>query len=341
MDWSDPEQRLALARLLEDGKLMRNRRTAPVLDFLLELGWVNQTPRRNEIALAETRRQAVENLLDNYWPQWRASVAALHAAGLELSDKNLTLLQRSQTLEARTSLPRRLHRKTFAAIVAEHSKSAISDELRESYPDLSLTVDDVLRLRCNRGLVLQWGKKPALDSDLLMETLGEVVIPERAFQRGLALAGNLPKIVLLVENLGAFVDLPLPEPMLAIHEPGWNSFLALKFIARLPQNMPIYHFGDLDPNGLAIFAHLRKTSGRDIRLFAPEFWFEYLESHGRILRENGWQAESFYGIDRGLIRRLAASGRWLEQEVILVDPRLASALANLITYNLQPVGRLD
>jgi hypothetical protein len=148
-----------------------------------------------------------------------------------------------------------------------------------------------------------------------------------------------------VENLGACLDLPAPPQALVVHQPGWNCRLAQRFIALLPEAVPWWHFGDLDPEGLAIFAALVRAGEADRplpgscphsgpygawahrpRLFLPAWWGDYLPSHGLPLGAD-WPV----GLtpDNALLTRLRAGRLWLEQEAILLDPRLGEGLARL------------
>jgi hypothetical protein len=229
-------------------------------------------------------------------------------------------------------LPRRLHRKTWMARFGEHSKVGIPDN--QPPHGIALTDDDLLRLRPNQGLALRLGDGTERECALWTDVLGELVIPQRALDRGLSLAGAAPRWVMTVENLGAYLDLPAPATALVVHQPGWNTRLAARLIALLPSGLPWWHFGDLDPKGLAIFTSLGDATARP-RHFIPAWWRDYLETHGLPL-SGGWPPTQDQGHERSgdaqdpeLVQRLRASGRWLEQEAILLDPRLAEDLADL------------
>ena len=83
--------------------------------------------------------------------------------------------------------------------------------------------DGLLRLRPPRGLVAQT-EQGVLDLWKLARFLGEAPIPERAFLDGLTLEGPL-RAVLLVENSGAWRDLPMLDGWLLAHVPGWDNEL--------------------------------------------------------------------------------------------------------------------
>ena len=161
--------------------------------------------------------------------------------------------------------------------------------------------------RTSRGVV---------DLAAVARVLGEVAIPERAFLDGLELEGDL-RAVLLVENLGAWRDLPAPEGFLLAHVPGWDTATVAHLLDHVA-HVPVLHFGDLDPNGVRIYLHLRERRP-DLRWFVPAFWAELVDSHG--LRAP-WPADLDVRAAPALVRDLAARGLWLEQERIVVDHRI-------------------
>ena len=195
--------------------------------------------------------------------------------------------------------------------------------------DLELTGDDVLRIRCSRGLQLKRGSDRLFCCDAVMDFLGEVAVPERALSEPFTPAGVLPRAIMTIENLGAYVDLPMPETLLVIHQPGWNCSLSLRFMESFPSDTPIYHFGDLDPEGFEIYRYLRRVSGREIQFFVPACWRGYLKSHARALK-NPWALKQDGCPVHPLLDELMASQRWLEQEVVLADPELRGELAALV-----------
>ena len=68
--------------------------------------------------------------------------------------------------------------------------------------------------------------------------------------------------------------------------------------------------------------HLRRRSP-NLRWFLPEFWFELADACG--LRAM-WPQDLDLDFAPAQVRALAARGLWLEQERIVLDPRMADAL---------------
>ncbi len=150
--------------------------------------------------------------------------------------------------------------------------------------------------------------------------LGEVSIPERALLDGLVFEGII-RAVLLVENLGAWRDLSPPPGWLLAHVPGWDTATVGHLLDRLPE-IPVVHFGDVDPNGVRIMLHLRKRAP-NLKWFLPEFWFELADVCG--LRAT-WPQDLNLDFAPAQVREFAARGLWLEQERIVLDPRIPDAL---------------
>jgi hypothetical protein len=325
-DWSSPEVHWALVGLLGTGEVRRTAAVGPLVDWLREVGWLGQGPRRDLFRLNQARRAEVEARLTAIWPDWRADLTALDAAGLPRDAAGLRQLRRQRL--PLIPLPQRLHRKTWMARFGRHSKAGTPDAVPP--PGLTLTDDDLLRLRPSAGLRLRLPDGEELDAADWVRRLGELVLPQRLLEAGLALTGEPPAWVMTVENLGAYLDLPAPTDALIVHQPGWNCRLAQHLIALLPEAVPWWHFGDLDPKGIAIFATLGTAPGTETRrprLFLPDWWGDYLPTHGLPLGADWPDTPADPG--HAWLAELRAKRLWLEQEAILLDPRLGESLIGL------------
>jgi hypothetical protein len=166
--------------------------------------------------------------------------------------------------------------------------------------------------------------KRSIDLTPVAEVLGEVSVSERALRDGLALEGPM-RAALLVENLGAFCDLPTLDGWLIAHVAGWDTATVARLLERLT-HVPIFHFGDLDPNGVRIFRHLRAMRS-DLRWFVPEFWGELLDAKGL---PGVWPEDLDLDDAPELVRLLSRRALWLEQEPLAVDPRTPAALESAL-----------
>jgi hypothetical protein len=317
--WQTSSERLALLELLVRGTLKKRRAQTGTWDALAELPWVKRTGRRDELGLVEERRGELVGLLERVWPAWGDALTALTASGLPPTPEGWTALGDATRAAGLPSLPGRLNRRTAAALVAPHSKATLTARRIAAFGDAEATHDGSVRLRPPRGLAAR-SLKGSIELTPVVEVLGEISLPERALRDGLVLEGPM-RAALLVENLGAFCDLPALDGWLIAHVAGWDTATVARLLERLG-HVPIIHFGDLDPNGVRIFRHLRAMRP-DLRWFIPEFWGDLVEAQG--LR-GAWPEELALGDIPQLVRQLASRGLWLEQEPVALDPRTPSAL---------------
>lgn len=323
MSWQTPEERLALLELLARGALKRRRTQAAAFDALSELPWTRATGRRDEIGVVEARRHELVALLERVWPDWGESFAELTARGLQPTPEGWGRLVEARRAERIPALPRRLNRRTAAALTARHSKATLTERRRAALGLAQPTCDGAVRMRPPRGLFART-PQGAVDLAAVASVLGEVSIPHRAFLDDLVLEGEI-RAVLLVENLGAWRDLPPLDGWLFAHVPGWDTATAAHLLRRLTR-VPTIHFGDLDPNGARIFLHLRERCP-GLRWFVPPFWEELVEPYGQ---RASWPDDLDLSDAPALVRELAARGLWLEQEPLALDERTGPALMDFL-----------
>jgi hypothetical protein len=265
-------------------------------------------------------------LLDRVWPSWPEQHAALLARGLPPTPEGWKQLVDGRRAEGLGPLPERVNRRTAAALLASHSKVPLTGLRRTALGAADATGDGVVRLRPPACLVAVT-QRGRVDLGEIGRVLGEVSIAERAFLDGLAFEGDL-RALLLVENLGAWRDLSAPDGWLVAHVPGWNTAVAEHLLRRVA--VQVVHFGDLDPAGVRIHLHLRSIRP-DLRWFVPGFWAEQLAA--RALPAD-WPADLDVSVAPPLVRELAARGLWLEQEPIVLDPRLPAELQRVLAGGL-------
>lgn len=314
--WGESEG-LLLLELLEAGEIRgpRRRSQAKVWDELVELGWADVPRRRRGLRLREEARPKVERALDHCLPRWRERSERLASTEQAPTPRSWARLleEEHQAAVDLSDLPSGLNRHTAAALVRRHSKLDVSEPSKLGLPGVTLTSDACLRLRPALGTRLVMNGEH-LELDPLVRLAGEVVLPERALLSGARLVGPCSGVV-TIENLGAFVDLRAPPELTLVHTPGWDTAMARVALDWWP-NAPAWHFGDLDPNGVRILAHLRQARP-DLGWLVPDFWQEATER----ARETSWEAVELPSDSPRWVRELVAAGRWLEQEVVVCDPR--------------------
>jgi hypothetical protein len=323
MMWETTEERLALLELLVRGTLRLRRGQAAAYDTLAELSWTRATGRRDEIALVEERRPDLVTLIERVWPAWGEALVGLAARGLPPTPEGWGKLEDARRADNLPALPERINRRTAAALTAPHSKAVLTEGRLLVLGSTESTHDGSVRLRPPRGITART-RRGLVDLSAVAAALSEVSIPERALKDGLALEGWI-RAALFVENLGAWRDLPELDGWLLAHVPGWDTATVVQFLGCLGRQIPVIHFGDLDPNGVRIFLHLRER-WRDLRWFVPSFWQESIESKG--LR-GPWPSDLDLREAPALVRNLAKRELWLEQEPLVIDKRIVSALEEM------------
>ena len=323
MNWQSSPARLALLEL-HSRKTLRLRRTqSDAFDALSELPWTRATGRRNELALVIEHETRLTELLSRVWPGWRSELADLEARGLKPTPEGYKRLGDARRAESVSQLPPRINRRTAAAVLAPNSKSGLGGGRRAPLDRVEMTRDGAIRLRPPDGITLQT-THGSLNISEVARILGEASIPERAFLDGLSFRGAI-RAALLVENLGAWRDVPRVPGWLVAHVPGWDTRPGIHLLQALPDT-PFVHFGDIDPNGVRIYRHLR-NSRPDLRWFLPGFWFE---AAGRTGLKAPWPEALDLSDAPQTVQELARRGLRLEQESIVIDPRFPDALENTL-----------
>ncbi|HHQ4555474.1 TPA: Wadjet anti-phage system protein JetD domain-containing protein, partial [Aeromonas veronii] len=237
------------------------------------------------------------------------------------------------------SLPARLNQACFYALWHGYSKHPRSASLAApQLANLSLTQDEVIRIRTLEPLSLVDRQGQQHDMTAMMALLGELALPERTLGT-LAAIGWQGELVITVENKGAFVDYPLQPGQLLLFAPGRNTTLAKQLIPLLPVSVQWAHFGDLDQRGIDIAIELARELNRPAMLWLPCELQPYLDHYARPVRtfatDSGkmpWrvtkQADQVddHGspADVPWLDKLITDGTWLEQEVLILAPHWRS-----------------
>ncbi|HRE89225.1 MAG TPA: DUF2220 family protein [Myxococcota bacterium] len=318
--WSRAASKLALLELLTRRTLRRRQTQDDAFRELAALPWTQRTSRRDELVLVPQREADLRALLDRVWPEWPGVWQAMQSLGLEPSPTGFAAYEDQLRAANAPSVPTRVNRKTAAALVAPHSKAALTRRRLSALGEVEATSDGIVRMRPPVELRAR-NALGEVDLSAVAAVLGEVALPERSFE-GLTFEGPV-RAILTVENLGAFVDVSVPQRWLVAYVAGWDTATVGRLFAVLP-GVPALHFGDLDPAGVRIYRHLREVSP-GLQWFVPDFASALVDRHGLPL---AWPDDLDLS-DEGtpeLVRELARRGLWLEQEVLAIDPRIQSAL---------------
>lgn len=311
------------ARLLdsqnEKGCSLESRHGRELKDLLQAVGGVESVGRSSRHILTEAGRTYLTGQLARAEPPEPDKRKQLQCLGV--------------------SLPARLNQACFYALWHGDSKHPRSAPFAApQLANLSLTQDEVIRIRTLEPLSLVDLQGQQHDMTAMMALLGELALPDRTLGT-LAAIGWQGDRVITLENKGAFVDYPLQPGQLLLFAPGRNTTLAKQLIPLLPAGVQWAHFGDLDQRGIDIAIELARELNRPAMLWLPCELQPYLDHYARPVRtfatDSGkvpWrvtmQADQVdgHGTPAGVpwLEKLIKDGTWLEQEVLILAPHWRS-----------------
>ena len=308
-----------LARLLETGTIKKGVRTARLIDRFSTARWIVPGTRRAEWTIRETAQSVIEQRLRALLPTWKTDVEFLRRQGQNPYDPStIEALPRLQRVMAPT--PTILNHRNWNAAVGLGPKH----RPKRAAPT-QLTKDWILRFRPNTGLCVRL-QDTQIDCDDL-QISPECLIPERTWHQVVTLTGTLPQLLITCENLGAYIDFPANEWLLLLYSPGDDTAAAVHLLKQLP-HVPWIHFGDLDPEGLAIGQRLAHRSKRPLRLLIPSFAADYLPYCTTPLTP--WPQQVPYPF----LQQLRDQKKALYQEIFMLDDRLNSDIEQLVKHAL-------
>lgn len=331
IDWGNAQHQVALLILATEGEINQAKSISHLLDDLLNEGWLTHTTRRTRFATTDFGRRQIDKILAARWPAYREDAQNMRTEYGALSVKALTMLRKTAFICSKDlMLPATLNRKTFAAAVLGHSKAIIGDQERARFPEVRLVGDHGVLMRANKGMIIG-SSDHHLDCDSVMAMWGVMYLAERRVRADWYFSGVQPQAVVTVENAATFFDMTLPEGWMSLLVEGWNTPVSGKVLAKLPDSVPLIHFGDFDPNGFAIALHLQELVGRPVKHFLPDCALEYVDNHALGFENDMVQwRDAEVNCAHRLVSTLRNQGKWLEQEAITLDPRLVDEIKALI-----------
>ena len=307
-----------LAKLIQSGGARESARSLDLIRRYEKAGWIMPSGRRGEWVARPETTIALTARLAKLLPQWESYFALLRTHNLDP--------RKPQDIEALPVLRKRpdatglINRRNWTAAGGLGPKRKGILET-----DAILTSDWVMRLRPDRGLVAQWDGQ-STDLWEMAKTWTECPIPQRLWMQLQSLTGVLPAVVITCENLGAFIDIPLPDNALTVFSPGNHVDPAIELIKMLPAATWV-HFGDLDPEGLAIAGQIADATRCPIHRYIPSFCMEYIADDMAQKKDVKWQGT----FEHPALKLLAERGQGVFQEVFMLDPRLDEDLRSFCT----------
>ncbi|NLW04689.1 MAG: hypothetical protein GX029_05615 [Pseudomonadaceae bacterium] len=332
INWQSLAIREAALTLYKYERIERKPANAPLVDELVSSNWLLPEEAENGFMLSQRGRVSLTGLLDLRLPEWRDWIAILEGERPLITE---VFEQRWHYLkdQLRADLPRVLNKSSLQLALLGKRNTELPEHLLYELPPIELSEDRCLHLRGNMNLKLARKHGSAIELKKIWRQLSEAVLPERDFRQVKELEGELPYLVMSIEDRGVFLDIDLPENLLAIWVAPENLELAGEFLRFLPQFVPHVHFGDLDHQGLVIAERLSLYSQRPVRRFIPSFWEDYLTNFSITTNEKqSGKGAAWRGplLSATLLKELMTSNRWLAQAPLLLDARLHEEMRKLI-----------
>lgn len=307
-----------LARLLETGSVRRADRNHVLIERFETARWIDPSQRKNEWCVRQGAILAIENRLEELLPAWTKEFEFLRSIERNPFDPN--------NIDALPSLKRQV---TVSGMINRRNWNAATGLGPKHHARLpsqaTLTKDWILRFRPNAGLRGMFSTKE-VDFCEMASIFTECAIPERSWIKLQQFSGVMPNIIVSCENLGAYVDLPVDDSVLVVYAPGADTEAASTFLKSLP-NVPWIHFGDFDPEGVAIAKNIALQAGREARMFIPSFTADYVAGAAPV--KSPWSEIP----ELPLFIDLKRMKKRIFQEVLMLDDRLSGELAEICRLN--------
>lgn len=308
-----------LARLIEGGGAQESARSLELIHRYEKAGWLMPSARRGEWVVRAEAATALTDRIAKLLPQWEGDFSLLRTHGLD--PRKYQDIEALPVLRKRPNATGMVNRRNWTAAggLGPKRKGVLET-------DAILTSDWVMRLRPNRGLVAQWTDH-STDLWQMASSWTECPIPQRQWLRFHKFTGVQPATIITCENLGAFIDLPLPEGVMTVFSPGTHIEPAVELLNKLPLATWV-HFGDIDPEGLAIGAQIATATNRQVSRYIPSFCMEYLERDLAQKKNVLWQET----LGNPILEMLAERREGVFQEVFMLDDRLGEDLHSFCSF---------
>ena len=264
-----PEQILSsaptelIARLLDKRQIRIRKRWAIIqLNLWLQQGWVT------------AQGEGVFHLTDAGEQTFRQYLLTQGENSLELLLQQLDI-----------QLPERCNSHILSYLLKQDAKVTL-EHMHEH--EIKVLRDSNLLLRCNLPCSIFMQSGELIDVSTLFSAWGEVAIPERAISAitKILWKEKPPQHVITIDNRDAFVSMALPADTLLIHAPLKDTTMAEQLFRALTDNIHWRHFGDLSPVSFQQANLFAERIQRQLALFLPENWPDYLRLLGEPLVAN-------------------------------------------------------
>lgn len=227
-------------------------------------------------------------------------------------------------LDLHIELPDRVNEQVIAALLQGDRASELTASTQVLLEDTQTTAshDEILRLRAENPFSLYLTDGSLLDLSGLLKLSNEVALSERMLN---GVSKVLPskqdfQYVITVQQLGAFIEMPMKPDCLYLFCPEQHEQLAQAFLKLLPASIKWYHFADLTQDSINLAKHMAKETGRPCKPLIPKHFKHAIEFYAKPVKASNktpWHVPSLTPELAARLGPLIENDLWLEQEVLV------------------------
>ncbi|RJG48115.1 hypothetical protein [Motilimonas pumila] len=227
-------------------------------------------------------------------------------------------------LSLHIALPAIVNQQVIASLLQRDRLSSLSQATQALLADTQLTAstDDILRIRAETAFSLYLTDGSLLDLSAMLKLSNEVALSQRML---MGISKVLPantdfQYVITVQQLGAFIEMPMKPQCIYLYCPDEQSALAHDFLKLLPASIKWYHFADLAQDSINQAKQLAVDTGRPCKPLIPRHFKQAIRFYAKPVADSGKSAWQLSTLSPELAARLAPlieNELWLEQEVLI------------------------
>jgi len=309
-----------LGRLLETGSIKETAQNKDLIYRFQKAGWIKVSTRKKEWVIYKSNEILINDALTALDHEWRKNFQLLRENNYNPHRANS--IARLPGLKNQKPLNGPINEKNYNAHfgIGPKNKSRTKQTIKP-------TRDWLIRFRPNKGLKGIFSSR-CYNLSTLARIFSECILPESFWNKFESFVDDTtPKLIITVENLGPYIDLPVPDDYMVVYSPGADYKPVSCFLKALP-DVKWFHFGDLDPDGWDIGKRLATESEKTLNFFIPSFAEDYLDRKMPLKnpRRKSWDVIP----DIPVFHELKKTKALIFQEFFMRDERLKSELAELV-----------
>jgi hypothetical protein len=290
--------------LAEESVLIRSRNLQPLVSLMLENSLLHQL-RPHHYGLTDAGRRYLTRAL---------ALGDLQQAPLD---------PESWLQQLGIRLPSPVNLRLLAALYRRPLQGgqpafSPSEQIHLAERGVETCPDHLVRLRASLPISLFFQGGRLIDGAPLLDTLGEIVLPERSLPTlgKIISQGDPIERLITTDRTGVFTTLPLPPASLLVWLPAAAPGLLSPLCSALPGAVQWSHLTDLEPAGVERTRTLAERTGRPLSCWLPDDLSAHLRHYARPLEGASWEPSRLSPTLRTRLAPLIEQGMGLPGELL-------------------------